>query len=236
MEMNIARWRHVFKLDPDRAIRDEDLMRICTSGTDAVMVGGSSGITYENVHELLVRLEPYDVPKVLEATASDAVVTGFDYYFIPVVLNAGEVDWVVGHHHAAIKEHGAMIPWARVRGEGYIILNPHSTAALVTDARAELSADDVTAYARMADQLYRLPILYIEYSGKFGDMDIVAQARAALSHAQLFYGGGIDGLETAIQAAQYADTIVVGNCIYEDLEQALATVRIKSMPESSLTF
>ena len=36
-------WRHVFKLDPEREIGDERLDAVCTSGTDAVIVGGYDG-------------------------------------------------------------------------------------------------------------------------------------------------------------------------------------------------
>ena len=58
----VASWRHVFKLDPNRAISDGALDRICRSGTDAVILGGTDGITYENTWELLRRVRRYDVP------------------------------------------------------------------------------------------------------------------------------------------------------------------------------
>ena len=42
-------WRHVFKLDPNKEISDDKLEKICESGTDAVIVGGTDGVTLENV-------------------------------------------------------------------------------------------------------------------------------------------------------------------------------------------
>ncbi|MOA38206.1 Heptaprenylglyceryl phosphate synthase [compost metagenome] len=76
----------------------------------------------------------------------------------------------------------------------------------------------------MADRLLRLPIVYLEYSGRFGDMKLVRKARLAAAHARVFYGGGIDGADKARQAAEAADTVIVGNCLYSDLSAALSTV------------
>ncbi|MNP69947.1 Heptaprenylglyceryl phosphate synthase [compost metagenome] len=45
-----------------------------------------------------------------------------------------------------------------------------------------------------------------------------------MERAHLIYGGGIDDPEKAAQAAQVADTIVVGNIVYSDLNKALETV------------
>ncbi|MFD0696307.1 heptaprenylglyceryl phosphate synthase [Paenibacillus sp. GCM10027628] len=226
MIVNISKWKHVFKLDPDREISDEALDRLCQSGTDAMMVGGSSGVTFDNTVDLLARIRQYEVPVVLEISNQEAIVPGFDLFLIPIVLNANDPQWIVGQHHEALKEYGAILNWDEIITEGYIILNGEATAAKLTSARTELDVRDVTAYARMADKLFRMPIVYLEYSGVFGDMELVRRTRSVLEHARLIYGGGIDTLDKARQAAEVADTIVVGNIIYSDLEQALQTVNL----------
>lgn len=218
-------WRHVFKADPDKELADETLEALCTSETDAIIVGGSCGITYDNTVDLLSRIRRYETACVLEVSSMDAVVPGFDGYLIPVVLNTPDSDYIVGHHQQALRKYANVIPWDRIAAEAYIILNPDCTAARVSSARTELDAVDVTAYARVADRLLGLPLIYLEYSGAFGSMELVKQVKSALSGAQLFYGGGIDGYAKASEAASAADTIVVGNVIYTDPQAALETVR-----------
>lgn len=225
MHWDFKQWNHIFKLDPDREISDEWLEKICLSGTDAIMVGGSSGITFDNTVDLLSHIRRYEVPCVLEVSDEDAIVPGFDMFFIPMVLNAGDPQWIVGHHQKALREYGAILDWSQVFTEGYVILNEQSTAAQITEANTNLDVRDVEAYARMADRLLHCPIFYMEYSGTFGDMALVARMKGLLKDARLFYGGGIDSPEKAYQAAEAAHTIIVGNAVYDQLEQALATVQ-----------
>jgi putative glycerol-1-phosphate prenyltransferase len=230
-ERQLREWRHLFKLDPDRVISDAALDAVCRSGTDAVIVGGSTGVTYDNTTDLLARIRRYEVPCVLELSSADAAVPGFDAYLAPIALNAGSAEWIAGRHAEAIAAFGSMIPWDMTIGEGYIILNGDSAAARLTSARTEIGERDVLAYARLADRLMRLPVVYLEYSGRFGDMRLVERVRADLRGARLFYGGGVADAERARLAAAAAHTVVVGNAIYERLDDALATVEaVKSTP------
>ncbi|CAM3742531.1 heptaprenylglyceryl phosphate synthase [Marinicrinis lubricantis] len=222
-EMN--QWKHLFKLDPEKPISDEALEAICMSGTDAVMIGGSTGITFENTVDLLSRVRRYTVPCVQEISDMESIVPGFDLYFIPVVMNSTDSKWITGLHQQAVKQYGHRIPWDQIVTEGYCILNPDCTAARITDSHTALDEKDVAAYAKLGEQMFHLPVIYLEYSGMFGDMDKVRSAAWSLESARLFYGGGISNLEQAQQALEYADTIVVGNVIYTNLPSALETVR-----------
>lgn len=217
-------WKHVFKLDPERPIDDETLDLLCTSGTDAILVGGSSGVTFDNTVDLLSRIRRYEVPCALELSDPACGVPGFDGYFIPMVLNTKHTEWLIGHHIEALRDFGHLIPWESVVGEAYLILNGDSTVARVTGADASISNNEVVAYSQVADRLWNVPVLYVEYSGTFGDMALVQRVSQGLKQAHLFYGGGIDSPERAAQAAEVAHTIVVGNIIYENLDAALATV------------
>lgn len=228
MKHKIADWKHVFKLDPARTLSEDALERICRSGTHALLVGGTQEVTFENTQDLLERIRTHgvDCPCVLEVSHVEAIVPGFDLYLVPTVLNAANADWIVGQHHRALRRYGEWMDWERIVSEGYIILNEQSAVGRLTGAQAPSSEADVIAYAELAERLFRLPIVYLEYSGMFGNMQWIGQAKAALQEARLFYGGGIDNLAKARQASAAAHTIVVGNALYEHLEQALETVKI----------
>ncbi|SFT25811.1 heptaprenylglyceryl phosphate synthase [Paenibacillus sp. BC26] len=217
-------WRHVFKLDPEREISDERLDAICMSGTDAIIVGGSSGVTFDNTVDLMSRIRRYEVPCALEVSNEEAAVPGFDHYFIPLVLNTDKAEWLAGRQIQALRKFGAFIPWENTSAEGYLILNEEAQAAKLTGAQAGLDSEMVAAHIYMADRLMHLPVIYMEYSGKFGDMELVKRAFGLVTGARLFYGGGIDDAAKARQAAAAAHTVIVGNVIYDDLEAALSTV------------
>ncbi|OME87090.1 geranylgeranylglyceryl/heptaprenylglyceryl phosphate synthase [Paenibacillus sp. FSL A5-0031] len=223
-EVWFSSWRHVFKLDPDREISDEQLDAICTSGTDAIIVGGSSGVTFENTVDLMARIRRYAVDCALEVSTLEGAVPGFDGYFVPLVLNTSRAEWITGRQTEGLIEYGSFVPWEETAAQGYIILNEEATAAKVTGAQTELTEAELTAHVRMADRLMRLPVVYLEYSGRFGDMQLVKRARMTATQARVFYGGGIDNADKARQAAEAAHTVVVGNIIYSDLEAALSTV------------
>jgi putative glycerol-1-phosphate prenyltransferase len=225
MEEAFGAWRHVFKLDPDKQLGAGELEAVLASGTDAVLVGGSSGLTYGNTASLLEKIQGSGIPSVLEVSSPKLAVPGFDFYLVPMALNTARGDWITGRQAQALDEWGPLVPWERTFGEGYIILNEEAEAARVTGAEAGLDADRAAAYAQLADRLMRLPIVYLEYSGRFGDMELVRRVRRSLREARLFYGGGIDGPERAALAARTAPTVVVGNVLYRDLEAGLATVQ-----------
>lgn len=224
---DVKNWRHIFKLDPNKEIDDESLQKICESGTDAVVIGGSDGVTLENVLDLMARVRRYHVTCVLEVSTLESITPGFDLYFIPTVLNSNDVKWITGLHHHAIKEYGELMDWEEILVEGYCILNKACKAATLTNAETNLSDEDVIAYARMAEKMFHLPIFYLEYSGSFGDVSLVEKVKAELQETVLFYGGGIETVAQAEQMAQIADVIVVGNVIYRDLAEALKTVPLK---------
>ena len=210
-------WVHVTKLDPDKQLRAGDIEAIAASGTDAIMLSGTLNVTKENLAELLRQVKAQGLPLVMEPAGPEAVLMqGIDYVFVPSVLNTTDVAWIVGKHKAWVQMSKGQIPWGdSIVPEAYIVLNPESSVGKVTKAICTLKPDEVAAYAAVAEHYFHFPIVYIEYSGTFGNPDVVKAAAGAIDKAVLYYGGGINSAEKAAQMGKYADTIVVGNAVYD---------------------
>lgn len=217
-------WRHVTKLDPDRELPAEEIAAVCASGTDAVLLGGTRGVTEEKMREVLDAVRDHGVPVAVEPSNPLNVVHGDAPLFVPTVLNAGDVAWIVGMHAEWVRLDDA-IDWSTVAPEGYIVLNEDSAVGTVTEARCDLSPEEAASYAAVADGYLDLPVVYVEYSGAFGDPETVAAVADTVDDAAVFYGGGIDDRESAATMATHADTVIVGNAVYErGLDALEATV------------
>jgi len=209
-------WVHVTKLDPDKQLKPGDIDTIATSGTDALMLSGTLNVTQENLSMLQKQLKNYDLPLVMEPAGPEAVLMqGIDYVFVPSVMNTTDVAWLVGKHRAWIQQQKGRLPWDVIVPEAYIVLNPNSSVGKVTKSVCDLNADEVAAYVTVADRYFHFPIVYIEYSGIYGNLSLVKAASEAIDHSILYYGGGINSAEKAAEMSRYADTIVVGNAVYD---------------------
>jgi phosphoglycerol geranylgeranyltransferase len=209
-------WVHVTKLDPDKQLNAGDIEAIAASGTDALMLSGTLNVTPENLKALLKQVKAYNLPLVMEPAGPEAVLTqDIDYVFVPSVMNTTDVTWLVGKHRAWVQQQRGKIPWEYIVPEAYIVLNPASSVGKVTKSICDLKAEEVAAYTTVADHYFHFPIVYIEYSGTFGDPAVVKAASDALDKSVLYYGGGINSAEKAATMSRYADTIVVGNAVYD---------------------
>ncbi len=209
-------WVHVTKLDPDKQLKPGDIDAIATSGTDALMLSGTLNVTQENLSMLQKQLKNYDLPLVMEPAGPEAVLMqGIDYVFVPSVMNTTDVAWLVGKHRTWIQQQKGRLPWDVIVPEAYIVLNPNSSVGKVTKSVCDLNADEVAAYVTVADRYFHFPIVYIEYSGIYGNLSLVKAASEAIDHSILYYGGGINSAEKAAEMSRYADTIVVGNAVYD---------------------
>ncbi|WP_435179994.1 phosphoglycerol geranylgeranyltransferase [Halorussus sp. AFM4] len=210
-------WDHIVKLDPDKTlVEGETFEDVCRTGTDALEIGGTLDMTQEKMQRVIDACAKYDVPLYQEPSNPAVVVDheALDGYLVPTVLNAGDIAWATGFHKEWVKS--SDVDWDRTTTEAYIIMNPEASVAELTDADCDQTPEDVAAYAEVAEQMYGQEIIYVEYSGTFGDPDVVEAAADALEEATLFYGGGIHDYESARTMAEHADVVVVGDLVHDE--------------------
>lgn len=218
-----ASWNHIVKIDPDKTLVDgETFEDVCATGTDALEIGGTTGMTEEKMARVVEATTAYDVPVYIEPSNVGAVVhrDGLDGYLVPIVLNAGDTFWITGAH----KEWARLddeIDWASTFPEAYVVLNPDSSVASYTEADCDIDAEEVAAYAEVAEQMFGQRIVYVEYSGVFGDPAIVQAATDAVDEASVFYGGGVRDYDSAFEMGQRADTVVVGDLVHDEGVEAV---------------
>lgn len=214
-------WIHVTKLDPDKMLPAGAIAEIASSGTDALMLSGTLNVTAENMAALVKEAKASGLPLIVEPAGPEAVLwDGVDLVFVPSVLNSSDVQWIVGKHRSWIQRQ--KVQWEKVVPEAYIVLNPDSSVGKVTRAACTLTGKEVASFAALADHYFHFPIVYIEYSGMYGNPAIVKEAAEAVESALIYYGGGINSGERASEMARYADTIVVGNAVYD---QGIGTLK-----------
>lgn len=222
-------WRHLTKVDPDKPLTSEQIASILSSGTDAVVLGGTQGITGPKVVACLEKLRGRGLPVWIEVSDFEALVSGADGYLIPVVLNSPDSRYLAGAHWAALTRllrSGIPIPWERMFTLGYIVMNPDSAVGALTRAVRPADPAEAAALALFGSRVLGIRIIYLEYSGAYGDPNLVRSVRRSVPEAHLVYGGGIDSPARAAEMGGAADTIVVGNLVHSNRHVSLPeTVR-----------
>jgi phosphoglycerol geranylgeranyltransferase len=215
-------WDHITKVDPDKDLVGGDTFEdVCRTGTDALEIGGTLDVTTEKMQRVIDACAKHDVALYQEPSNPSVVVhdDALDGYFIPVVMNAGDVSWVTGAHKEWVRFDS--IDWERTTTEAYIVLNPEASVAQLTQADCDQTPEDVAAYAKVAERMFGQEIVYVEYSGTLGDPEMVGAAHDALDEATLFYGGGVHDYDSASRMGAVSDVVVVGNLLHSEGCEAL---------------
>jgi len=211
---------HMTLLDPDKQIPAEagSLAReAAKAGTDAIMVGGSTGVTQGRVDETVVAIKrAASVPVILfPASATDLSPHADAVYFMSL-LNSQDPRFIIGEQRIAA---GVVKAWGlEAIPMAYLIVAPGMRAGQV--GKADLLPRDNPTLAvqyALAAQLLGMKLVYLECGSGAPEPVPTALVRAVRNAVDipLVVGGGIRTPEDATGIARAGADIVVTGTIVE---------------------
>lgn len=224
---------HIALLDPDKQPAEkagEMARHMKEAGTDAIFIGGSTGVTAQNLSETAVAIkEASGLPAILFPGNAEAISPDIDALLFMSMMNSSKLDWVMGAQVYAA-------PYIRKLGietipMGYIVVEPGMKVGEVGKAML-VKRDDVrtaVSYA-LACEMFGMDLAYLEAGSGAGQPvppEMIRAVKEAIS-IPLIVGGGIRTPEAAAAAREAgADIIVTGTLIEQcdDLDKLKAVVK-----------
>jgi phosphoglycerol geranylgeranyltransferase len=214
------------KQPPEQAA--EVAEKACGMGTDAVMVGGSTGVTQENLDETVDRIKDRcSLPVIYFPSGANAIAQRCDAIYFMSMLNSRNVRNITG-------EHWKGAPVIRKLGlepisMGYVIVEPGMKVGEVGEADL-VRRDDIdraVGYALAAEML-GMRLVYLEAGSGASEpvpSDMIRAVKDGLG-VPLIVGGGVTSPEKAAAvAAAGADMVVTGTLVESgDFESSLRSV------------
>jgi phosphoglycerol geranylgeranyltransferase len=231
IERELGRGRvHMTLLDPEK-LGAEEIAGICASaarsGTNAIMLGGSTGITQGNLDASITAIKGrIRLPVILFPMGASALSGRADAVFFMSLLNSRSVRFLVG-------EQVAGAPIVKALGlepipMGYVVVEPGMKVGEVgqCDLVPRGDAGRAVSYA-LAAQYLGMRLFYLE-AGSGADRtvppEMIAAVKAAIS-IPLVVGGGVRRAEQASEIARAGADILVTGTLAESSERgALAGV------------
>ena len=210
---------HLALLDPDKQDSREAgaiAKKIKEAGADAIMIGGSTGVTNENLSDTARCIkEESGLPTIHFPGGPGAISKDVDSIFFMSMVNSTDPFWIINAQAGAaayIKKLGI-----ETISLGYIIVEPGMKVGEVGKADA-VKRDDIAraiGYA-LACEMLGMDLIYLE-AGSGADKPVPPEMITAVKDAisvPLIVGGGIRTPEAA-KAARLAgaDAIVTGTFI-----------------------
>lgn len=227
---------HMTLLDPDKQDAEEAgriAAEAAASGTDAIMIGGSTGVTQEKVDATVLAIKASaEVPTILFPASAANLSRHADALYFMSLLNSRDPRLIVGEQRRAapvVKAWGLeTIPMA------YLVVEPGMRVGQVGRADPIPRSDPEAAvgYA-LAAQMLGMKLVYLEAGSGAPEPvpgDMIRAVRAAID-VPLVVGGGIRTAEAAGAVARAgADIIVTGTIVErakdgETLRRIIASVK-----------
>jgi len=215
---------HMTLLDPDKQSAEEAgalAGQAARFGTDAIMVGGSTGVTQDQVDATVLAIKKAtEVPVILFPASAANLSRYADALYFMSLLNSRDPRLIVGEQRRAaprVKAWGLeAIPMA------YLVVEPGMRAGEV--GRAEpipRSKPEVAVEYALAAQLLGMRLVYLEAGSGAPEPVPAAMVRAVREaiDVPLLVGGGIRTPEAAASLARAgADIVVTGTVVEQDPE------------------
>ncbi len=213
---------HMTLLDPDR-LPPENTAALAESatkaGTDALMVGGSTGVTREKVDSTIKRIkEKSPLPVILFPSSQEGVSRFADALYFMSLLNSKDVKMIVGEQRRAsraIKEWGL-----ETISMAYLVVEPGMRAGEVGHADLIPRSDTELAvqYALTA-QFLGMDLVYLE-AGSGAPVAVPVEMVSAVKQEvsiPLIVGGGLRTPEAVREVSIAGADIVVTGTIVEEV-------------------
>ena len=216
---------HMTLLDPakqDPRAAAEICGIACELGTDAIMVGGSTGVTQENLDRTVQAIKSkVDVPVIYFPSGAHAISPYADAMYFMSMLNSRNTRMVM-------REQAAGAPIVKklkleTISMGYIIVAPGMKVGEVGEADV-IPRDNpklAVAYA-LAAQYLGMDYVYLEAGSGAPQAvpeEMIAAVRSAID-IPLLVGGGIRDAETAARVKRAGASVVVTGTVVENGEFA----------------
>lgn len=222
---------HLTLVDPDKASDSESVQRIARemveAGTDAFLIGGSTGVTPEEASKVAKLLKETGLPVIIFPGNVNCLTREADAVMFMALLNTLEPYYLFQVHVVAapiVKKYGL-----ETLPTGYLVVNDDTAVAHVGRIYPipRHKPEIVAAYA-MAAEMLGMRYLYIE-AGSGSQYPVPPSFPAAAkkyTNMVVIVGGGIGSPETARELLEAgADAIVTGTLVEKDPEKAREIVR-----------
>jgi phosphoglycerol geranylgeranyltransferase len=212
---------HLTLIDPDSQSPDTAgsmAAQAAKGGTDAIMVGGSTGAGGTVLDKTLKAIKEYtDLPTILFPASAGGVSAHADAIFFMSLLNSRDVNYITTNQALGaplVKKYGV-----EAISMAYIIIEPGGTVGWVGDARLIPRKKPAMAVAyALAGKYMGMHYIYLE-AGSGADTPIPAAMVGAVKQSvgeetKVIVGGGIRTGEIAARLVKAgADMIVTGTIV-----------------------
>ncbi|MEM5826173.1 MAG: geranylgeranylglyceryl/heptaprenylglyceryl phosphate synthase [Candidatus Aenigmatarchaeota archaeon] len=233
---------HFSLIDPDPSktrieyVKDV-IKKLEEAGTDAIMIGGSTGVKNSFLDEVAISIkESCSLPVILFPGNPETGISKYaDAIFFLCLMNAKDIRFATGYQSIGariVKSYGIEpIP------VGYIIIEPGMTVGKNAELIRRDDIDKAIGYA-LAAQYMGMRLVYLE-AGSGAYEPVPLEMIKAVKHEidiPLIVGGGIKTEEQAKNAIiAGADIIVTGTIIEKDIKKSIEIVKaIKSLKRRKL--